>query len=61
MRTCVARCRSVNPTHMGRVVSPVGETVIPGGDRNGGLDVACGGLLDGSHLLGEAAAECMAH
>ena len=61
MRTCVASCRSVIPTHMGRVVPPVGETVTSGGDRNGGLDVACGALLDGSHLLGEAAAECMAH
>lgn len=51
----------MNPTHMGRVVPPVGETVTPGGDRNGGLDVACGGLLDGSHLLVGAAVECMAH
>ena len=61
MRICVARCRSVNPTHMRRVVPPVGETVTLGGDRNGGLGVACGGLLDGSHSLGEVAAECLVH
>ena len=33
----VARCRSVNPTHMGGVVPSVRETVTSGGDRNGSL------------------------
>ena len=47
--------------HMGWVVLPVGEMVRPGGDRNSGLGVTCGGLLDGSHLLWGAAAGCMVH
>ena len=61
MCTCVARCKSVNTVHMGWVVLPVGEMVRPGGDRNSGLGVTCGGLLDGSHLLWGAAAGCMVH
>ena len=43
--------------NMVHIVPSVGETVTPGGDRNSGLGATCGGLLDGSHLLGGASGQ----